>query len=165
MKKIIALALVVVMLFAMTTLFASAADLTPDVTSKDITISYGAGEYYEVTIPPNITLGDLGESVICSTGLKLEKVSLLPGNKLKVTALSANNFAVAMKGTNHKVPYSMTYGANDTVVSNSVGPVTLVDIESGVETLTCPIAFTRTGNAAVSGFYTDTVTFTVAVYR
>ena len=82
MKKIIALALVVVMLFAMTTLFASAADLTPDVTSKDITISYGAGEYYEVTIPPNITLGDLGESVIICESKSSRRLHLLHGRSI-----------------------------------------------------------------------------------
>ena len=163
MKKIIALALVVIMLCSMATMFASAADLTPDNLTKDITISYGAEEYFEVTIPPNITLGDLNALVISSTGVKLEKVSLLPGNKLKVTAQSKNNFYVNMKGTNHNVPYAMIYGADDTVVTNSTGPVTLVDIASGVESVNCPVAFKRTGNAAVSGSYTDTMTFAVIV--
>ena len=163
MKKIISLALVVVMLFAMTTLCAYAADITPSNPSKEMTISYGAGEYYEITIPPNITLGNLDEYVVAATGLKLENVSLLPNTRLKVTAQSANNFAVAMKGTNHKVPYTLRYGSEDTEVYNSVGPITLVDIAAGVPSLTCPMAFKRTGNAAVSGQYTDTITFTASV--
>ena len=165
MKKIIALALVVVMLCSMATMIASAADLTPDNMTEDITISYSAGEYYEVTIPPDITLGGINEYVVSSTGVKVANASLLEGNKLKVTAQSANNFTVNMKGTTHKVAYSMRYGENNTEVSSATGPITLIDIHSGVTTANCPIAFKRTGSAAVSGDYTDTITFTVSVYR
>lgn len=164
MKKIIALALVVVMLCSMTTLLASAADLTPSKQSESITISYGSEEYYEITIPSNVTLGDL-DAYVVTTGVKVENVSLLPTNKLKVTAESANNFKVNLKGTSHNIPYTMKYGANNTEVSTADTPIILIDIFSGVDSASCPIAFKRTGNAAVSGSYTDTFTFTATIYQ
>ena len=164
MKKIISLVLVVVMLFAVTALCTYAADITPSNKTEDMNIAYTAGEYYEITIPPNITLGNLDEYVVAATGLKLENVSLLPNTKLKVTAQSANNFAVAMQGTNHKVPYTLRFGTDNKEVYTANDPVVLVDIGAGVPSATCPMAFKRTGNAAVSGHYTDTITFTAEVY-
>ena len=163
MKKIIALALTVVMLCSMTAIFANAADLTPSKQSQAITISYGSTEGYEVVIPANVSLGELDTPVV-TAGVQVSNVSLDPTHKLKITAESSNNYKVKLDGVDHSVSYTMIYGASNTEVSSSSAPVTLIDIASGTETASCNVSFKRTSNAAVTGTYRDTLMFVASIY-
>ena len=129
MKKFIALAIAVVMLAALAVpAFAAPKE------EGSIQVSYTVGETYVVTLPGDLTVGKAAGS------LKVTEYNLYGGNKLVITATSANSWKL-----NGTVPYEL----NDTTFEFTANGTEEVSA-SWAEGTTVP---------TVAGNYVDTVTF------
>ncbi len=179
MKKIVAIALAVLMLAAMA-IPAFAADITAE-GSSTTTVEYKMEESYKVTIPGNVNLNIAsgtamtGTEEIKATGVKLEG-----GDTLTVTVTSANGSnGYELKDKADKsdnVPYTVQYtkdsttytlkntpsAANETNVVLEVQTTADDELTGAVGSTT--LNFSTNGTAQV-GVYNDTLTFTVKIVK
>lgn len=156
MKKLFALALVIVMLCsASATVFA--ADLDEGNNVGTITVSYGVAEGYVVTIPADVTVSTAG----VETTLSASSVLLPDGKTLTVSVASTNSFNLEYAGS--KIPYTVSVGETE----QTTATFTALSITSGTTSDSVTLTFKTTAEdiakATKSGNHTDTLTFTCGV--
>lgn len=156
MKKLFALALVIVMLCsASATVFA--ADLDEGNNVGTITVSYGVAEGYVVTIPADVTVGTAG----VETTLSASSVLLPDGKTLTVSVASTNSFNLEYAGS--QIPYTVSVGETEQTTATFTALSIASGTTSGSVTLTFKTTAEDIAQATKSGNHTDTLTFTCAV--
>lgn len=157
MKKIISLALAVMMIATMsTTAFAA----TIENGTGTVEVTYGVSENYTVTIPANTTLTADGVNMDISAS----NVVIPYGNQLTVS-ISSSNYAdskwylVDDTNASNKLEYSIKNGENVVASDDTVLTIAAGTTEEQKATLTA----TLVGTATYSGTYKDTLTFSVSV--
>lgn len=156
MKKLLTLAMAVVMVLAMSApVFA--AELSGSDESGTVDVTYGVAQGYQVTIPENFDL-QVGQDV--EKSVSAQNVLIPEGNTLKVAMQSLNNLAVVYKGSS--IAYTVKVG--EAAFTNGENVLSLV---SGNTSGSAALKFTTTSAqvaaATKAGDHTDTLTFTCSV--
>lgn len=158
MKKIISLALAVMMIATMsTTAFAA----TIENGTGTVEVIYGVSEKYTVTIPADITLTANHESDI---EISASDVVIPYGNELTVSISSTNYtdskwYLVDSASASNKLEYSIKNGENDVTSGSTILTVAAGTTEKQEVTLKAKLV----DKATYSGTYKDTLTFSVNV--
>lgn len=158
MKKIISLALAVMMIATMSvTAFAA----TIENGTGTVEVTYGVSESYTVTIPADITLTANQES---DMEISASDVVIPYGNELTVSISSTNYtdskwYLVEAANTANKLEYSVKNGENAVASGDTILTVAAGTAENQTVNLTTKLV----GTATHSGTYKDTLTFSVSV--
>lgn len=158
MKKIISLALAVMMIATMSvTAFAA----TIENGTGTVEVTYGVSESYTVIIPADITLTANQES---DMEISASDVVIPYGNELTVSISSTNYtdskwYLVEAANTANKLEYSVKNGENAVASGDTILTVAAGTAENQTVNLTTKLV----GTATHSGTYKDTLTFSVSV--
>ena len=163
-KKLISLALVCAMVFALGATALASDTGTPinqDSTPKtgNTKVSYSVDPTYTITIPSSVALSNTAQSKT----LKAENVILEGGKKITVTLTAASNTANgestfnAKNGDTSVAKYTIKTGETDIAVGDKVAEFTA----NGDQTLSFTLG--NTTGVTVAGDHTETLTFTIAV--
>lgn len=151
MKKIISLALAVMMIATMS-VTAFAADNTLDNENKtgDVTIEYTQSESYVVIIPDSMTVGT-------DKTVEADNIVIGYGKQLTVSVSSQNSWKLI--NNDDSLDYTLKIG--DTAASANSTVLTAKSGETVSKTLSATLDDDQ--SAKYAGNYTDTLTFTVSV--
>jgi hypothetical protein len=161
MKKVISLLMVLSMMLCMSvTVLANDSKVTTSGGSSTTIATYSKDASYTVTIPSAITVVANDGSPTAET-LTIGAVVAKPGQELKVTVSSKNNWEV--KNTNNGVTEGYGYDlyAGDATTTEKIASVNAGETEETTVSLTAKLKSGVT--ATTAGDYTDTLTFTVTV--
>ena len=163
MKKVVSLALALVLVLAMgIPAFAADNGIQGGNTTE---VKYTVSETYVVTIPSAVVF--TGTTLTGTGDVSASNVVLVNGHKLVVKMASANGFN--LKNEDSAIAYTVKVGDSQTALSGSdaveVLAVTCTNMEVASDTATLNFATTTAaiGAATAAGDHTDTLTFSCEV--
>lgn len=152
MKKIISLALAVLMIAAMS-VTAFAADIKQDTANKtgDVTIEYTQSESYVVIIPDSMTVG---------TDATVEVNDIVIGYNKQLTVSVSSQNEWKLKNNDDGLGYTLHIGETGVTSTNN----TVLTAASGdTASKTLSVTIDPNQSPKYAGNYTDTLTFNVSV--
>lgn len=140
---------------------AFAQDLTPSQQSGTTKVALDLDEYYEITIPADVTLSQ-DESWKHSENLSAAKVRLDDGNELNVKLTNGSAGEFKLKNGANELTYAVKKGTAPVTNGQEV-----LTVASGTDTGSAALEFSveesAVNAATVSGKYSDTITFTASI--
>lgn len=158
MKKLKVFMAVALMFTMVAPVFAS--NLTQDVTSGTMNVSYGVNGVYTISIPDTL---NFGTDLTKTAEVEVSNVLIEHGKSLKLEMTSANEYN--LKNQNSAIAYTVKSG--ETTFSATNKEVISVEAGNPDTTTNAELTFATTEEAiaaaTLSGQHTDTLTFTASI--